>query len=78
MVLGMLLAGLRRCEVLGLRFCDAQVAGRRLVVMEGKSGHHRIVPPADWFFDELGTRIYLHLASDWLATEYRRAAAPPR
>jgi integrase/recombinase XerD len=27
MVLGMLLAGLRRCEVLGLRFCDVQVAG---------------------------------------------------
>jgi len=29
MVLGMLLAGLRRCEVLGLRFCDVQVADRR-------------------------------------------------
>src|SRR5215470_12342590 len=29
MVLGMLLAGLHRCEVLGLRFCDVQVAGRR-------------------------------------------------
>src|SRR5579864_3685891 len=36
MVLGMLLAGLRRCEVLGLRFCDVQVADRRLVVVEGK------------------------------------------
>src|SRR5437667_10786881 len=30
MVLGMLLAGLRRCEVLGLRFADVQVADRRL------------------------------------------------
>src|SRR5262245_54514992 len=28
----MLLAGLRRCEVLGLRFADVQVADRRLVV----------------------------------------------
>ena len=28
MVLAMLLAGLRRCEVLGLRFCDVQVADR--------------------------------------------------
>jgi integrase/recombinase XerD len=58
MVAGMVLAGLRRCEVLGLRFCDVQVAGRRLAVMEGKGGHHRIVPAADRFFDALGA--YLH------------------
>jgi integrase/recombinase XerD len=32
MILAMLLAGLRRCEVLGLRLEDIQVAGRRLVV----------------------------------------------
>ena len=157
MVLAMLLAGLRRCEVLGLRFCDVQVADRRLVV-EGKGGHHRVVPAANRFFGALGaylhderpetartdrvfvvlkgprrglplsaegldeilegarrraglghatchelrhtcltrlreagmaleavqaqaghlsiesTRVYLHLANDWLATEYRRAA----
>ena len=47
MVLAMLLAGLRRCEVLGLRFCDVQVADRRLVVTEGKGGHHRVVPAAN-------------------------------
>ena len=58
MVLGMLLAGLRRCEVLGLRFGDVQVADRRLAVVEGKGGHHRIVPAANRFFDELGA--YLH------------------
>jgi integrase/recombinase XerD len=58
MVLGMLLAGLRRCEVLGLRFCDVQVADRRLVVVEGKGGHHRVVPVANRFFDALGS--YLH------------------
>jgi hypothetical protein len=58
MVLGMLLAGLRRCEVLGLRFCDVQVADQRLAVVEGKGGHHRIVPAANRFFDELGE--YLH------------------
>jgi integrase/recombinase XerD len=45
MVLGMLLAGLRRCEVLGLRFADVQVADRRLAVVEGKGGHHRVVRP---------------------------------
>jgi integrase/recombinase XerD len=58
MVLGMLLAGLRRCEVLGLRFCDVQVADRRLMVVEGKGGHHRVVPAANRFFDALGE--YLH------------------
>jgi site-specific recombinase XerD len=57
MVLGMLLAGLRRCEVLGLRFEDVQVADRRLVV-EGKGGHHRVVPAANRFVDALGA--YLH------------------
>ena len=54
MVLGMLLAGLRRCEVLGLRFAGVQVAGRRLVVVEGKGGHHRVVPAANRFFGALG------------------------
>jgi len=58
MVLAMLLAGLRRCEVLGLRFEDVQVADRRLVVVAGKGGHHRVVPVANRFFDALG--CYLH------------------
>lgn len=58
MVLAMLLAGLRRCEVLGLRFADVQVADRRLVIIEGKGGHHRVVPAANRFFGALGA--YLH------------------
>jgi hypothetical protein len=37
MVLGMLLAGLRRCEVPGLRLADVQVAGRRLVVARARA-----------------------------------------
>jgi integrase/recombinase XerD len=70
MVLAMLLAGLRRCEVLGLGFEHVQVADRRLMVVEGKGGHHRVVPAAGWFFDELGA--YLHderpatAATDWV------------
>jgi integrase/recombinase XerD len=56
--LAMLLAGLRRCEVLGLRFADVQVADRRLVIVEGKGGHHRVVPAANRFFGALGA--YLH------------------
>jgi len=58
MVLGMLLAGLRRCEVLGLRFEDVQVADRRLAVVEGEGGHHRIVPAANRFFDALGACLH--------------------
>jgi len=58
MILAMLLAGLRRCEVLGLRFQDVQVADRRLVVTKGKGGHHRVVPAANRFLDALGE--YLH------------------
>ncbi len=58
MLLAMLLAGLRRCEVLGLRFADVQVADRRLAIVEGKGGHHRVVPAANRFFDALGA--YLH------------------
>jgi len=57
-VLAMLLAGLRRCEALGLRFEHVQVADRRLMVVEGKGGHHRVVPAANRFFEELGA--YLH------------------
>jgi integrase len=58
MVLAMVLVGLRRCEVLGLRLPDVQIGDRRLVVVEGKGGHHRVVPAANRFFDALGD--YLH------------------
>ena len=46
MVLAMVLAGLRRCEVLGLRMADVRVGDRRLFVAEGKGGHQRLVPVA--------------------------------
>jgi site-specific recombinase XerD len=58
MVLAMVLVGLRRCEVLGLRLSDVQIADRRLLVVEGKGGHHRVVPAANRFFEALGD--YLH------------------
>lgn len=158
MVDAMLLGGLRRCEVLGLRLEDIRPGQRRLFIAEGKGGHQRIVPVSNRFFIALGayleterpktsetdrafvvlkgqrrgqpltaagldeiiagareraglerltchqlrhtcftrlreagmaleaiqaqaghrsiesTRIYLHLANDWLAAEYRRAA----
>ena len=158
MVEAIVLGGLRRCEVLGLRLADVNAGERRLFVAEGKGGRQRIVPVSARFFASLGryleqerpptsttervfvvlkeprrgarlsaagvdeildgararagleratchqlrhtcftrlreagmaleaiqaqaghasidsTRIYLHLANDWLATEYLRAA----
>lgn len=158
MVDAMLLGGLRRCEVLGLRLDDIRPGERRLFIADGKGGHQRVVPVSNRFFlslaayleaerpkpsqtdrvfvvlkgqrrgqplsaaglDEIiagarkraglksltchqlrhtcftrlreagmaleaiqaqaghrsieSTRIYLHLANDWLAGEYRRAA----
>ncbi len=49
----MLLGGLRRCEVLGLRLRDLNAGQRRLFVAEGKGGHQRIVPVSGRFFATL-------------------------
>lgn len=54
MVEAMLLAGLRRCEVLGLRLGDIHVADRRVFVVDGKGGQQRFTPMADRFFTSLG------------------------
>jgi integrase/recombinase XerD len=151
----MVLGGLRRFEVIGLRLSDLRMAERRVFIAEGKGSHQRLVPisnrflehvtayleterPADAGTDQLfvvlkrprrgqpltaagldevlegardraglvhatchelrhtcltrlrealeavqaqaghasieSTRIYLHLADDWLASQYRKAA----
>jgi site-specific recombinase XerD len=54
MVLAMLLGGLRRCEVLGLRLADVRVADRAVFVVDGKGGHQRLVPIANAFFTAVG------------------------
>jgi integrase/recombinase XerD len=69
MVLAILLAGLRRCEVLGLRMADVRVGDRQLFVAEGKGGHHRVIPVADRF---------LRAAGDYLHDERPQAAATDR
>jgi integrase/recombinase XerD len=58
MVFAMVLGGLRRCEVLGLRLADVRVANRSLFIVEGKGGHQRIVPISNAFFVAVGD--YLH------------------
>ena len=50
MVEAMLLGGLRRCEVLGLRLGDVRPGERRLFIAEGKGGHQRIIPVSQRFF----------------------------
>ena len=54
MVFAMLLGGLRRCEMLGLRLVDVWVGERQLFIAEGKGGYQRVVPIADRFFAEVG------------------------
>src|ERR1700730_18021491 len=54
MVEAMLLGGLRRCEVLGLRLDDVNVGERRVFVAEGKGGRQRMVPVSARFFASLG------------------------
>lgn len=43
-ILLMLMAGLRKAEVLGLTLEDINFAKRTVMVREGKGGHHRLVP----------------------------------
>src|SRR3954464_1092563 len=49
-VAAMVLGGLRRCEVLGLRLEDLHVPERRGFIAAGKGGHQRLVPVSARFF----------------------------
>jgi integrase len=69
MVEAMVLGGLRRCEVLGLRLEDINAGERRVFVAEGKGGRQRVVPISGRFFDALG---------DYLGDERPRTAATDR
>jgi integrase/recombinase XerD len=50
MVAAMVLGGLRRCEVLGLRLEDLRAAERRVFITEGKAGRQRLIPVSGRFF----------------------------
>jgi integrase/recombinase XerD len=69
MVFAMVLGGLRRCEVLGLRLGDIQVPERSLFVAEGKGGHQRVIPISNTFFAAVG---------DYLRSERPQDAATDR
>ncbi len=57
MVALMLHGGLRRCEVLGLRFEDVHVGDQRVFVTEGKGGYQRLVPVSPVFFTALAAYL---------------------
>jgi site-specific recombinase XerD len=57
MVLAMVLGGLRRCEVLGLRCEDLRVGARRVFIAEGKGGHQRLIPVSSRFFDSVAAYL---------------------
>lgn len=50
MVQAMVLGGLRRCEVLGLRLEDFRLGEWRVFIADGKAGHQRLVPVSQSFF----------------------------
>ena len=50
MTQAMVLGGLRRCEVLGLRLSDLRFGEWRVFISEGKGGHERLVPLSPTFF----------------------------
>lgn len=54
MVEAMVLGGLRRCEVLGLRTGDLRPAEGRVFIADGKGGHQRLVPVSKRFFRSVG------------------------
>ncbi|MGK0277070.1 MAG: integrase/recombinase XerD [Ilumatobacter sp.] len=58
MIEAMLLGGLRRCEVLGLRLEDLRLGEWRVFIAQGKGGHQRLVPMSQSFFVTVAT--YLH------------------
>lgn len=50
MIQAMVLGGLRRCEVLGLRLEDLRLGEWRLFIADGKGGHQRLIPVSRSFF----------------------------
>lgn len=77
MVFAMVLGGLRRCEVLGLRLVDVRVPDRSLFIIDGKGGHQRVVPISNPFFVAVGDylrserpgtdtdRVFVSLKGPW-------------
>lgn len=57
MVQAMVLGGLRRCEVLGLRLEDLRLGEWRVFIADGKGGHQRLVPMSHSFFNTVAAYL---------------------
>ncbi len=57
MVAAMVLGGLRRCEVLGLRLEDLRFGERRVFIAGGKGGHQRLIPVSPRFVTEVSAYL---------------------
>jgi integrase/recombinase XerD len=64
MVAAMVLGGLRRCEVLGLRLGDLRFAERRVFIAEGKGGHQRLIPVSGRFFTAVSAYLEAERPAD--------------
>jgi integrase/recombinase XerD len=64
MIEAMVLGGLRRCEVLGLRLEDLDGARRQVFIVEGKGGHQRQIPISSRFFATVGDYLRLKRPTD--------------
>jgi integrase/recombinase XerD len=53
----MVLGGLRRCEILGLRMEDIRAGARQVFIAQGKGGHQRQVPVSGRFFTSVGAYL---------------------
>ncbi len=63
-VQAMLLGGLRRCEVLGLRLEDLRLGEWRVFIADGKGGHQRLVPVSQTFFATVARYINAERPAD--------------
>lgn len=63
-VQAMLLAGLRRCEVLGLRLEDLRLGEWRVFIADGKGGHERLVPISTTFFTTVASYLTTERPAD--------------
>jgi site-specific recombinase XerD len=86
----MVLGGLRRCEVLGLRLTDLDAAHRQVLIADGKGGYQRQIPiSARWFVtvgdylrierpkeaEAVTDRVFVVLKANGAAGRYRTRAS---
>lgn len=78
MVQAMLLGGLRRCEVLGLRLEDLRLGEWRVFIDNGKGGHQRLVPVSATFFKSVADYLNHERPADAATDRVFVALKPPR